>query len=157
MSAVGSGEESGFVKRTDSLLEPIIRNLGIGGGIRLAQIQSRWHVLFREPLPKHMSPSSLSGDELSITVDSHVWLQELKFFHREIIKKLAPYQIKTVRFRLGRVDPVGRRDQERPKGKTLAEHDRLFIEDTVSKIEDSELRAALQKTIAKAMTAGKVM
>jgi hypothetical protein len=158
MSAFRRGEESCIVKRADSLLKPLVRDLGIGDGVRLAQIKSQWHALFQKPLSHHMAPSVLSGDELLLSVDSPVWLQELKFYQAEIIKKLVPYQVKSVRFRLGRVPAAANQEDEREvrKCKALTACDRSFIEDSVSEIHDKELKETLQKTIAKAMTAGKV-
>jgi hypothetical protein len=158
MPALRGGKKSGLVKRADVLLKPLIHELGIIDGIRLAQIKSHWHTLFQKPLAYHMSPATLSGNELLLNVDSPVWLQELKFFQGDIIKKLTPYQVRTVRFRLGRVNTIANQEgkESRLKGRPLTEHDRTFIENSVAEVLDSELRETLQKTIAKAMTAGKV-
>ena len=109
--------------------------------------------MFHKPLAQHMSPSFLSGNELLLTVDSPVWLQELKFYQGDIITKLALYEVKTVRFRLGRVNADENSETEREKGraKLLTAHDRSFIEDTVSNIEDEELREVVKKAMGKAI------
>ncbi len=145
------------MRRTDTILDPIIRDLGIEGGIKLARITSQWNTLFKEPLSHHMSPSSLSGDELIINVDSHVWLQELTFFKEDITRKLTSYQIKGIRFRLGRVDLRVRKIAEKAerKDRQITALDQSFIEDAVKKIADSELKNTVRRTIAKAMTAAK--
>lgn len=157
MPAFRGGQKSGLVKRADVLLKPLINDLGIIDGIRLAQIKSHWHTLFQKPLAYHMSPSTLSGSELLLNVDSPVWLQELKFYQGDIIKKLAQYQVKTVRFRLGRVNAISNQEGEesRLKGKSLTAHDLTFIEETVSPVEDEDLKEVISKALAKAMTAGK--
>jgi hypothetical protein len=100
-----------------------------------------------------MSPSFLSGNELLLTVDSPVWLQELKFYQEDIITKLALYEVKTVRFRLGRVNAAENAEtgREGGKAKPLTAHDRSFIEDTVSTIEDEELREVVKKAMGKAI------
>ena len=105
-----------------------------------------------------MSPSSLSGNELLLNVDSPVWLQELKFYKEDIIKKVAPYRVRAVRFRLGRVNPFAIQEGEKEglKGKPLTACDRTFIDETVSNIEDEALKEVIKKAIAKAMKAGKV-
>lgn len=153
MSAFRGGKKSGVVKRADSLLKPLVRDLGIEDGIRLAQIKSHWQTLFQKPLSHHMSPSFLSGDELLLTVDSPVWLQELKFYQQDIIMKLALYEVKTVRFRLGRVnvDEKSESAREGEKVKPLTADDRSFIEDTVSNIEDKELKEVVKKAMGKAI------
>jgi len=91
------------VKRIDHLLIPFIRELGIEDSVRLAEIKKDWYNLFNEPLSSHMSPYKLSEGEILLTVDSPVWLQELSFYKEDIIKKLSSYNVKSVRFRLGRV------------------------------------------------------
>lgn len=141
------------MKRADSLLKPLVRDLGIEDGIRLSQIKRHWYTLFHKPLSHHMSPSFLSGNELLLTVDSPVWLQELKFYQGDIITKLALYEVKTVRFRLGRVNAVENAEtgREGGKAKPLTAHDRSFIEDTVSTIEDEELREVVKKAMGKAI------
>ncbi len=146
------------MKRADTLLKPLVRDLGIVDGIRLAQVKSQWHILFHKPLSCRMSPSLVSGDELLLTVDSPVWLQELKFYQEDIVKKLSPFQVKKVRFKLGRCSAVTvpeETDADRT-GRTLTGYDRSFIEKTVSDIQDKALKETLQKTIAKAITSGKV-
>ncbi len=147
------------MKRADVLLKPLIHDLGIVDGIRLAQIKAHWNTLFQKPLAYHMAPSSLSGNDLLLNVDSSVWLQELKFYESDIIRKLSAYQVKTVRFRLGRVRSTeGRQDQEPSgQGKTLTAADRTFIDETVSPLQDEELKEVIKKTLAKAMTTGKVV
>jgi hypothetical protein len=157
MPALRGSQKSGLVKRTDALLKPLIHNLGIIDSVRLAQIKSHWHTLFQKPLSYHMSPSALSGNELLLNVDSPVWLQELKFYQGDIIKKLTPYQVRTVRFRLGRVIDTARQgDKPRPACNPLTALDHTFIEETVSPIEDEGLKEIVRKTIAKAITAGKL-
>ena len=159
MSALRGGEKSGLVKRADVLLKPLIHELGIIDGIRLAGIKSHWHTLFQKPLAYHMYPSALSGNELLLNVDSPVWLQELKFYQRDIIQKLSAYQVKTVRFRLGRV--IATENQEgracRSKIRPLTADEHIFIEEAVSSVEDEGLKEVIRKAIAKAMTTGKVV
>lgn len=104
-----------------------------------------------------MRPSSLSGSELTLTVDSPAWIQELTFFQNEIIKKLAPYQVSSVRFRLGRVNSAANKNAEGDARirKPLTASDLSFIDETVSTIEDTALKETLQKTISKAIASGK--
>jgi hypothetical protein len=89
----------------------------------------------------------MSGNELLLTVDSPVWLQELQFYQGDIITKLALYEVKTVRFRLGRVnaDEKSESAREGEKVKPLTADDRSFIEDTVSNIEDKELKEVVKR------------
>jgi hypothetical protein len=145
------------VKRADSLLTPVIRDLGIEDGVRLAEMKRNWYSLFQKPLSYHMAPSLFSRGELLINVDSPVWLQELKFFREEILKKLRPYGINAVRFRIGRVSlslksGVGGQESEVKK---ITNEEHIFIRDVVSKIEDESLRETVKTAIEKSITSGK--
>lgn len=147
------------MKRADALLTPLIRSLGITDGIRLAQIKSHWHTLFQKPLGYHMSPSALSGNELLLNVDSPVWLQELKFYQGDIIRKLSPYQVSTVRFRLGRVFAHESKEGKapHPPARSLTADEHAFIEEAISPLADEGLKEVIRKAITKAFSAGTVL
>jgi hypothetical protein len=141
------------VKRTDDLLLPLIKNLGIENCIKLAEIHKNWYNLFKDPLSLHMSPCKLSEGEILLTVDSPVWLQELTYFKGDIIKKLSPYGVKDVRFRLGRVSKKtgirgkGQGSEVRP----LTTEECSYIEETVSQINDKKLKETVKKAMKKAL------
>ncbi len=143
--------------RADSLLKPLVRDLGIEDSVRLLEIKRNWNNLFREPLSRHMTPSLLSRGELLLMVDSPVWLQELNFYREEIIKKLCHYGVGAVRFRLGRasvrVKPKG--GSLKPNIKCLTDKERSFVRETVAKISDEGLKNTLGATIEKAIASGK--
>jgi len=152
------------VKRADSLLIPYIRDLGIGDGVRLAEIKRDWYVLFNKPLSYHMSPSLLSEGEILLNVDSPVWLQELNF-HKEVIQqKLSSYGVRTVRFRLGRVSTeissgIGsqksRVRSKKSEDKQVKAEEHAFIEKTASHINDEALRLTVRLAMEKAIASGK--
>ncbi|MEW6214354.1 MAG: DUF721 domain-containing protein [Nitrospirota bacterium] len=143
------------VKRADYLLIPFIRELGIEDGVRLAEIKKKWYDLFNMPLSHHMSPFMLSDGELLLNVDSPVWLQELNFYKEDIIKKLSPYNVKSVRFRLGRVSTkIGARGKGQG-AKLLTAEEISFIEDVVSPISNDELKETVQRAIKKALITGR--
>lgn len=153
MSALRGGEKSGLLKRADSVLTPLIRNLGIENGVRLAQIRAHWHTLFQQPLSLHVWPSQLSGDELVLNVDSAVWLQELTFHKPTIIERLSPYRIQTIRFRLGRVAPPGRGEKKKPIARrALTPSDCTFVEEALASIDDPDLKKVLKRVVEKSLT-----
>jgi hypothetical protein len=142
------------VKRADNLLLPLIRNLGIEDGIRLAEIHKNWYDLFKDPLASHMSPCKLSEGEILLTVDSPVWLQELNYYKVDIMKKLNPYGVKDVRFRLGRVSTKAKTGvhSQKSKVKTLTAEEVSYIEKTTSQIVDERLKETVQRAMKKALT-----
>jgi hypothetical protein len=145
------------VKRADSLLASIIKDLGIVDGVKFAEIKRDWNALFDQPLSFHMSPSLLSNNELLIFVDSPAWLQELSFFREDILRKLESYGVKSIRFRLGRVatnTKKGFRNQKTGvKQLTNVEHE--IVKEMVSGIDDEGLKVAMKTTIEKAIASGK--
>jgi hypothetical protein len=143
--------------RADSLLKFLIKDLGIEDGFRLSEIKRQWKVLFNEPLSLHMAPSLLARGELLLTVDSPVWLQELNFYRNDILKKLGPYGVSAIRFRLGRVsvkaEPGVR--SKRAQVKRLSSTEKTFIQDMVAEVSDEGLKESLSVIMEKAITSGK--
>jgi hypothetical protein len=145
------------VKRADSLLKRFIQDLGIEHGVTLSRIRRDWNALFQKPLSYHISPAQLSDGELLITVDTSVWLQELKFFQEEIVGKLHPYGVKRVRFRLGRVavtQKAGARYQK-PEGRLIKPDEQVFIDETAAQIKDESLQDALKAAMRKSIASGR--
>jgi hypothetical protein len=145
------------VKRADSLLASVIKDLGIADGVKFAEIKRAWNSLFDQPLSLHMSPSQFLNSELLIFVDSPAWLQELSFFREEIRRKLELYGVKSIRFRLGRVatDTKKRVRNQKTGCKQLTNVEREIVNKMVSSIDDEGLKGALKTTIEKAIASGK--
>jgi hypothetical protein len=158
VSALRLGEESDVgMKRADSLLAPLLKDSGIGSGVAFAGIKKNWFSLFQKPLSHHIAPCLLTAGELLINVDSPAWLQELKFFKEDILKKLHPFGIRSVRFRLGRVSMNAMSDNKSraPESRQLDEEERSFIENAVTNIDDDGMKQTLKNTIKKAITSGR--
>jgi hypothetical protein len=146
------------VKKADSLLIPLIKELGIEDSVRLTEIKNNWHKIFNKPLSSHMYPSMLSKGEILLNVDSPVWLQELKFYKEDIIKKISYYGVKAVRFRLGRVstrEPSEVKSKS-SRGKPLSSEDLSYIEETVSRVDDKDLRNNIRKAMGKSIATRKI-
>lgn len=145
------------MQRADSLLKPVIRDLGIEDSLRLAEIRRNWTVLFSEPVSSRMFPSFLSRGELVLTVDSPVWLQQLNLCKGDILLKLRASGIGNVRFKLGRVSACATRKAKSPKCKTrvLTDNEQTFITETAALIKDEDLKQSLKTALGKAITSGK--
>lgn len=160
MSPFRRREKSGLVKKLDSLLAPVIKNLDIEDGVRFAGIRKNWLLLFQKPLTYHAAPSVLSEGELVLNVDSPAWLQELKFFTGDIVRKLSPFGVRTIRLRLGRVssDLKERRSVKEGARRTapvqLTPEETEYIRHTVAGICDEELRVTIRAAIEKAISSG---
>jgi len=157
VSPLGESQEGSLMRRADSLISTVIRELGIENGLRLAEIKKNWHVLFGEPLSCHMSPCMLSEGEILLNVDSPVWLQELNFYKEDILRKITSYGVRSVRFKLGRVSPKEKSKvkSQKSKVKLLTPEELSYIRETVSQIGDEALREIVKRTIEKAITSNR--
>ena len=145
------------MKRVDSLLLPLVRDFGIESNIRFIEVKKNWHTLFSEPLSCHIGPCKMTEETILLNVDSPVWVQELNYFKKDIINKLSPYGIKDVRFKLGYVSKKAGAEacNQVPGVKAFTLEEVSYIEKTVSKIIDEDLRLIVKKAIEKAISSGK--
>lgn len=140
------------MKRADSLLSPLIKSLGLEDSVRAGRIKKEWAAIFEKPVSLHMSPASLREGELLINVDSPVWLQQLNFYKDTIIKKLNGFGIKTVRFKMGRVLPEKKQAKPILEKRLLTVNENSYIEETISPVQDQELRDNIKKAMEKSMS-----
>lgn len=141
------------MNRIGSLIAPFSKGLGLEEAVRLEQIKKEWTGLVGAPLSVHICPAGLKNGELLINADSPAWLQQVTFFKSEIIRKLTPFSVKEVRFRLGRImsKKPERVRVEQPQIKSLSSEEKKHIDDAVSIIKDHELRECIRKTVEKSM------
>ncbi|MBI5234014.1 MAG: DUF721 domain-containing protein [Deltaproteobacteria bacterium] len=143
------------MKTINSLLGPIFKELGIEDRLAIESLRSEWKSIFNEPLSLHTYPVEFASGDLLINVDSPVWLQQLKFFKKDIIKKLSGYNVKTVRFKSGKVYAKGERGagqgEKMKPPKVLGPSDIAWIEEITSDLEDAEIRESARKAISKQM------
>ncbi len=149
------------MKSIGSLLTSAYKNLGITDRITLNSLQNNWDNLFKEPLSLHTYPVDIKGGELSINVDSPVWLGQLKFFKQDIIAKLSAYGIASVKFKHGSVyrkksgSPIKATSlKTKPDdnfSKLISDSDSEWIDQTISNINDKETREIIRKAIEKSL------
>lgn len=139
------------MKRADSLLAPIIKNLGIEDGVKLSRIKNEWQVLFEKPLSLHTSPSILKNGELLINVDSAVWLHQLGFYKEQIKEKLSRFAVESVRFRVGSIRNSEKLEKKPVKLRNLTTEEKLLVEDTVADVKDKDLCCNIKKAMEKSI------
>ena len=142
------------MKKAGSLLDPVLRQLGIEAGVRLARMKSEWPSLFDRPLSLHMSPGGLSEGELLLFVDSPLWIQQLNYYKQEIITKLTRFGVKDVRFRLGRVGLRQVAEESRPLP-PLSDEETDFIDGLADVAGDHELGRAVRAAAERSLRAKK--
>ncbi|MGB9715518.1 MAG: DciA family protein [Thermodesulfovibrionales bacterium] len=144
------------MKKAGELILPFIKNLGIEDNIRLNEIKKDWDSLFKEPLSFHIYPFRLSEGEILINVDSPVWMQELKYYRDDIVKKLNGYGVKEVRFKIGRVSrrKISNLKSQISNVRRLTAEELSYVEKTVSQISDDKLKETVKKAMVKALIKG---
>jgi hypothetical protein len=142
------------MKTVGGLLSSLFKEIGIQDRIKLGLLQQQWKQIFSEPLSSHTYPAELNNAELTVNVDSPAWLQQLKFFKKEMSGKLSAYGIKDIKLRHGRIYKIRekQKDNSEPKAKTLSPADRQWIEETVSEINDSALKDQISSAIEKSLS-----
>jgi hypothetical protein len=118
------------VKKTGAVLDPLLKNLGLESGVRLARIKHDWYAIFDEQITSNLFPVSFSDRELLLYVTSPIWMQQFSFHKSEIIKKLSTYGVQNIRFRLGRI-PQKKQNIPARKAPELTPEKQIFITITV--------------------------
>lgn len=140
------------MNRLGKLISPFLKQSGIEEAVRFERIKQEWSDIFNEPLSSHMYPISLKDGELLINIDSPVWLQQVSFYKDDIVRKLSLFEVKGVRFRLGRIASGDNARTAKPaqsSGKSISPEAARDIEDAISGIKDEELRESIRKVMEK--------
>ena len=143
------------MKKTGAVLGPLLRNLGLESGVRLARLKNDWYEIFDEQITAQLFPVSLSDRELLLHVTSPIWMQQCSFHKNEILKKLSAYDVQNIRFRLGRIPQKKQRLSPPRKTPELTPENRFFISELLSDVTDESLKESIKKALEKSLTAGK--
>lgn len=140
------------MKKTGAVLDPLLKNLGLESGVRLARIKNDWHGIFDEQITSNLFPVSFSDRELLLHVTSPIWMQQFSFHKSEIIKKLSAYGVQDIRFRLGRIPQKKQKISSGRKAAELTRENVSFIAELLSDIHDENLRETIKKAVEKSLT-----
>jgi len=88
-----------------SVVPNIIKKLGIEDQHWLSTLENEWPVIVGDAVSKHTKPGTLTNGNLTIFVDSSVWMNELQRYSKgKILENLQESfgkgRIKTIGFRL---------------------------------------------------------
>jgi predicted nucleic acid-binding Zn ribbon protein len=142
------------MQRAGNILKKFIRDYGLEAGPKLSAIKRQWVTLVGQTIAMHSFPDIITGSVLIITVDTPQWMHHLSFYKHDILDRLGAYNIKEIRFKLGKLPErkVESRDQEDSR---LTEEDLSFIENTVKTIKDNELKQKLTSLLTRAFGRGR--
>ena len=142
------------MKKAGAVLDPLLKNLGLESSVRLARIRQDWYKIFDGQITPHLFPFSFTDRELLLHVSSPIWMQQFSCYKQEIIRKLDPYGVQNIRFRLGRIPQI---NQVSPatKARELTPENKSFIAELLSDIGDEALKTTIKKAVEKSLTSKK--
>ncbi|MBI5846453.1 MAG: DUF721 domain-containing protein [Nitrospirae bacterium] len=141
------------MKKAETVLGPMLKQLGIENGVRLERLRNDWSDIFEISISSHMFPATLTEGELLLHVESPAWMQQLTYYKKEIIRKLSSYAVTDVRFSLGRItQKKPKQAAERPM-RPLSPDEISFAASVVADIRNEALKDSIRKAIEKSLAA----
>jgi predicted nucleic acid-binding Zn ribbon protein len=70
------------------VLENVMHQQDFKGDIEAYKLFSIWNEVVGEKLGAHTRPSRIAGKTLYIEVNDHLWLAQLKYMKRDILRKI---------------------------------------------------------------------
>ncbi len=148
------------MEKLESILLSSFENLALRERIAFDHLKRSWLTVCGEPLSLHTFPVDLRSGSLTVNVDSSPWLQQVKFLKKDLEDKLRDFQVREIRFRLGRVawkhqSRFSVKDAARGlSDEELSDADREWLKATLLSVRDEDLRDLLRKTIARTISKG---
>jgi len=138
-----------------SVLENTLKSLEIDVPLKSYSILGAWNEIVGSTVAAHCQPRSIRNRILFVDVTHSTWMQQLQFLKPTLLEKLNHFLgeplIQDIRFKLGKVipGPPSRSKTDSWRQKDLGEETIKRIEKLVQKIEDGEVREALQDVLIK--------
>ena len=134
-----------------NILGKFAKHNGIDSGVALNNLRKQWTKLVGKPIAVHTYPDSVKSGSLSIVVDTPQWIHHLGFYKKEILDKLKPLGVNSIRFRLGKI-PEYMNEDVSPEDSELSEEDLRYIDNTVKNLKDEELKETFRTLIRHGLT-----
>ncbi|MBF0488626.1 MAG: DUF721 domain-containing protein [Nitrospirae bacterium] len=141
------------LQRAATLIESLAEHLGMVDLMTLERIKNRWHTLIEPPTSFNAQPTFFRNAQLTINVESNVWMTELKFLKGTILSKLGEFGVASIKLRPG---PVQWPEQTAPPtpdaaliDAALTAGETAYVESLSADIKDDELREVLCRTALK--------
>ena len=134
-----------------NILGKFAKDIGIDSGVALNNLRKQWINLVGKPIAVHTYPDSIKSGNLSVVVDTPQWIHHLGFYKNEILDKLKPFGVNSIRFRLGKI-PEYMHEDVSSEDSELSEEDLQYIDNTVKSLKDEELRDKFRTLIRHGLT-----
>jgi hypothetical protein len=137
-----------------NIFKDVIKSIGIENAAALNVLRRKWPEIVGQPISIHTFPETVRNKTLTVIVDTPQWIHHLSFFKKDIAEKLKSYDIRDVRFRVGRL-PEKVVVHHRKEDASLTDEEQRFVENTVRNIKDEEIKEKFRKLIGHGLTKGK--
>jgi hypothetical protein len=146
------GSKSAALQPLAVVVEHVLQQAGLGRVTWLARLQQHWKAIGGPQIAAVTHPERVRGRVLFITVNDAIWLQQLTFYHAQLLQNirqvLGDVPITKLHFTLASSPrPFALDVETTPAPQRLpltGEKERHVIESTVS-IADTELREAVRQ------------
>ncbi|MCX8026421.1 MAG: DUF721 domain-containing protein [Thermodesulfovibrionales bacterium] len=134
--------------KVKTIITGIAKEMGIESGILLYELQKKWHNLFDSNTHLHTYPSSLNNGVLTITVDSPIWLQEIRLNKNEILTKLNCFYIKDIKVKMGIIKHQTDSTKSQTQHYNPPENTPSWAQPMLEGLKDAEIRDSLRNIVA---------
>ena len=139
----------------NSILGKFIKDFDLSGGLKLSEIKDHWRIIVGHTIASHTCPYILKDGVLTLIVDTPQWMHHLGFFKEEIKEKLNKYNVREVRFSLGKLPENPESEAETGRVIEISDSDKRYINNTLRVIKDKELKERFRTLLTHALTKGK--
>jgi hypothetical protein len=134
------------------IVEQVMHQAGLGRVTLLGHLQQQWQALVGPQVAAVTSPEGIRGRVLFVTVSDAIWLQQLTFYHAQLLhnirQALGDVPIARLHFTLAssvsRFAPDAEEPPALPHQPLTGEEERQVLERTAA-ITDPELREAVRR------------
>jgi hypothetical protein len=134
------------------IVEQVMHQAGLGRVTLLGHLQQQWQTIVGPQVAAVTSPEGIRGRVLFVTVSDAIWLQQLTFYHAQLLhnirQALGDVPIARLHFTLAssvsRFAPDTEEPPALPRQPLTGEEERQVLERTVA-ITDPELREAVRR------------
>ncbi|MBF0555293.1 MAG: DUF721 domain-containing protein [Nitrospirae bacterium] len=141
------------LQRAATLIESLAEHLGMVDSMTLERMRSRWQALIGPPISLNTQPAFFKNTQLTINVESNVWMTELRFHKDMIVSKLGEFGVASIKLRPGPVEWPNQAAQPAPCtaliDAALTAGETAYVESLSEDIKDDELREILRRMALK--------
>ncbi|MGM0508404.1 MAG: DUF721 domain-containing protein [Fusobacteriota bacterium] len=149
------------MQKTHDIQEIIKEQIKKSPFLKKEMLDVKWKDIVGENLAKKSRPVFIKEGKLKVQVESSIWLQEMRFLERDILKKvntfLSDEEVKEIYFKVGKINDkkfsninMNEKEYERIdiNNVTLSREDIYLIKKEIKDIENPDIKKRIYKVIS---------